>query len=766
MAQDVTPNFPNHFVNPKEKGEDWIYQMVNAIYTEWGCQSIKSFEKGSDRYRLNKLYSLGKQPVDIYKPMFELAEDENSSYINMDFSPLPIIPKFRRITNNRFAKIDFTVSAEAIDPFALDEKSDYEAEERANIKVREMLEDLGIGTDVLNSGEIDQPVDDEELAIKMEFGYKHNQAIDIEKRIDAVFTHERISEKLNQVRDFGFDTGVFALKVSMDPATGKIEIRVVDPSQLIISPTRDPYFRDIWYVGETILMTIGEIREKAEATGVDLNESNLEELAAKNAGQNGNPRNFSRAALGSYSYDSCKVPVFDVEFLSCNRNWYEKRWDKRGNPVIGKVKKAENKPGREYYKDERTVVFRSKWIPGTKIMFDYGLKGDVPVKRERNAWEAMLSYKIVAPELNHMETSPIIENLIPIVDQICIAWYKLQNVIARARPKGIMIEIGALEDISLGDGSEGEMKPISILDMFAQTGILVYRKINFEGQASNYKPIEELANGLGSEASEHFAVIDNYMQKIRDMIGFNDITDGTTPDPKTLNGVASMAAEATNNALHHLFDAEKKLIEMTAEDVAIRVHDSIAFKKDSPYQYVMAPDTVKSIRENRNQIHRQFSIAIEYGSDKFEKESLMAQIQKEQDAGRITLADAIAVKRCRNTKQAEQILAYRIKKNAEKAAAQKQQEFMANAQANMQAAQQAEEEKRKTLMFEHQLEMQKLDREEQKETNLKVLEYTLKADLVEKPNREIKLEIAEKQKQATENAAKLKRTLTPVQVSL
>jgi hypothetical protein len=411
-------------------------------------------------------------------------------------------------------------------------------------------------------------------------------------------------------------------------------------------------------------------------------------------------------------------------------------------------------------------VFRAKWVPGTKIMFDYGLKSDIPVKREKNIWEALLSYKIVAPELNHMESSPIIENLIPIVDQICIAWYKLQNVIARARPKGIMIEIGALEDISLGDGGDGEMKPISVLDMFAQTGILVYRKINFEGNAVNYKPIEELSNGLGTEAQEHFAVIDNYMQKIRDMIGFNDITDGTTPDPKTLNGVASMAAEATNNALHHLFDAEKKLIEMTAEDVTIRVHDSIQFKKDSPYQYVLAPDTVKSIRENKNQIHREFSIAIEYGSDKFEKESLMMQIQKEQDSGRITLADAISVKRCRNTKQAEQILAYRIKKNMEKAAAQKQQEFMANAQANMQAAQQAEEEKRKTLQFEHQLKMQMLDREEQKETNLKVLDYTLRADLLEKPAHETKLQIAEKAKQATENAAKFKHTMAPVQVSL
>lgn len=740
--------------------------MVCAIYNEWGCHSINSFEKGVDRYRLNKLYSLGKQPNDIYKPMFELAEDENSSYINLDFSPLPVIPKFRRITNNRFAKIDFTIKAEAIDPYAHDEKNDYEAEERANIEVRNMLQELGIKSGVLDTGEVDQPMDEEELAIKMEFGYKHNQAIDIEKRIDAVFTHERITEKLNQVRDFGFNTGVLCLKVSTNPDTGKIEIEVIDPGALIISPTQDPYFRDVWYGGHTKLMTIDDIRTRARATGVDLKEEDLKELAAKTAGQNGNPRSYLNKAIGSYAYDSCKVEVFDVEFLSCNRFWYEKRWDRRGNPVLGKIYKPGNKENREYFKDDRSVVYRCKWVPDTKIMFDYGLKNDIPIKRRRTEWEAQLSYKLVAPELNQMETSPIIENIIPIADQICIAWYKLQNVIARARPRGIMIEIGALEDISLGDAKEGSMKAIDVLDMFSQTGILVYRKISLDGQAMNYKPIEELDNGLGTEAQEYFAVIDNHMRKIRDMIGFNDITDGTTPDPKTLNGVASMAAEATNNALHHLFDAEKKLIEMVAEDVAIRVHDSIAFKKESPYQYVLAPDSIKSIRENKDQIYREFSISIEYGSDKFEKEALLLQIQKELDAGRITLADAIAVKSCRNSKQAEQILAHRIKKNLERIALQKQQEVMANAKANADAGIAVEQVKQQTLQMAHQFEMEKLAFERETEKQNLILEYTLKHDFEGTPDRTNKVDIENIRKSAIEESAKIKKQNAPVTVTL
>jgi hypothetical protein len=752
-------NFPSHYVNPQEKGEDWIHQMVTAIHNEWGSQSFKSFEKGARRYALNKLYSLGKQPIDIYKPSFELEEDRDSSYINLDFSPPAIIPKLKRITNNRFAKIDFNVNAEAIDPYALDERLDYESEERANIQVRSMLQELGIGSEVLDSGEVDQPKDEEELAIKMDFGYKHNQAIDIEKKIDAVFSHERISELLERVRDYGFDTGVFAIKVSTDPSTGKVILRVVNPANLIVSPTTDPYFRDIWYAGEVTLVTIDEIRKAATATGTTLNEDDLEELASQNAGSYGNPRYFSGSAIGSQVYDSYKVPVFDVEFLSCDRIWWEKRWDKRGNPVMGKVAKPKDKKDREYSAEDRSVVYRAKWAVGSKVVYDYGLKSDIPVRREQHNFEAMLSYKIIAPEMNNMETSPIIENLIPDVDQITIAWYKLQNVIAKARPKGIAIEIGALEDIALGDGGDGGMKPIDILDMFNQTGLLVYRKINFEGIASNYKPIEELNNGLGTEAQEYFAVIQNYIGLLKDKLGFNDVTDGTTPDPKTLNGVASMMAEATNNALHHLFSAEKSLIEQVADEVAIRVHDSIAFKKNSPYRNVMAPSVVKSIRENKDHLYRQFSVTIQYGSDQLEKQELAVSIEKALELGQITLADKYTVKRCRNIKQAEQILAYRIKKNLAQRAAEQENLAMLNAQASAEAARAAEEEKRKTIQMEAEFRLAEIAAKAQAEADNMILEYTLKANLIEGPARDGRITVANVNADAVKESARIKESI-------
>lgn len=744
--------FPSQNINPSKKANDpkFLREMGKAIWDEFRNISKKSFVQGGDRYALNKLYSLGKQPNERYRPMFEIAEDEDSSFINLDMSPPAIIPKFKRIVNNKFSKIDFTIEAQAIDPFALEDKKKYEDEERANIQTRNMLDELGIQSHVLNTGELDQPMDDEEMAIKMQFGYKHNMAIDIEKRIDAVFQEERISDKLVSVRDYLWDTGAAALKVFTDKDTGKVGFRAVDTSNFVISPSKDPFFRDAWYAGEAILMSIDEIRRSS-----DLTEDQLAEVAQRLVSKYGNPTNITTGA--NHNYDSFKVPVFDFEVKSLDSYKYEKRIDKRGNPVFGKT--ATVNEGRENYEDKKYNVYRAKWIIETDHLFNYGLKSDV-VRKPSCMWNAKLSFIVAAPEINQMETSPIVENLIPIVDQIVIAWYKLQNVIARARPKGIMIEIGALEDISLGDGGEGPMKPIEILDMFTQTGSLVFRRINMEGAPLNYRPIEELTNGLGTEAQEHFAVIENYMSMIRSMIGFNDLTDGSTPDPKTLNKVAAIAVENTNNAIHHLLYAERYLVEMLADDVAVRVHDSITLKKNSVYRKVLGPQTIKSIKEDKNHIHREYGVFVNYNADptdrrNFEEVDLNSAVQN----GQITVADKIAIKHIRNLKQAELVLAHRIKKNQERQAELERQKIVEASQSSAEAARVAEEEKRKTLQVENELEKDKQSHEYALKEKLLKLEYDLK-ERNESSNNETKKDVKRIESEGTKEVAKIKKSDT------
>jgi hypothetical protein len=359
-----------------------------------------------------------------------------------------------------------------------------------------------------------------------------------------------------------------------------------------------------------------------------------------------------------------------------------------------------------------------------------------------------------------METNPMIEQMIPIVDQIIIAWYKLQNVIAKARPRGIQIEIGALEDITLGDAGSGQMTPLSVLDMYTQTGVLVYRKVDAAGNTSNFKPIEELDNGLGNEASEYFAVIDRYMSMLSGIIGMNDITDGSTVDPKLLNGVAGMMQEATSNSLHHLLIAERYLIEMLADEVAVRVHDSMTFKKKSVYRNIVAPSGLKSVKEDAGAIHRIYGMAIEYDADNIEKQSLKEKVNLAIQTGQITLADSIAIERVRNLKQAEQLLAFRIEKNQKKMSEMKRMEQMTNAEASAMAAKAAEEEKRKTFETEMMMKLKILEAETQSKIMLLSHEYALKSGIEEGVN-QTKKDVEQKRSETQEKTATIKAANKP-----
>jgi hypothetical protein len=235
----------------------------------------------------------------------------------------------------------------------------------------------------------------------------------------------------------------------------------------------------------------------------------------------------------------------------------------------------------------------------------------------------------------------------------------------------------------------------------------------------------------------------------------NDITDGSTVDPKLLNGVAGMMQEATSNSLHHLLIAERYLIEELADDIAVRVHDSMTFKKDSVYKNIIAPSGVKSIKENKNAMHRVYGIAIEYDADQQEKQSLKDKVNLAIQTGQITLADSIAIERVRNLKQAELLLAFRIKKNQEQQAEMKKQEQMTNAEASAMAAKAAEEEKRKTFELEAQVKSALIDKEKMWELKLMEREYELKYGIEDK-NNQTKKDVEDKRSETTKQTALIK----------
>lgn len=691
--------------------------MCKGIWSDWQNINTQSFAAGSGRYNRLDYYSQGKQPIDQYKPRVGVDDKDQVQWISIDWTPIPVLPKMIRIINSLFRKIVMIPNVSTIDPYSDYDKQDYYDTEMANIKMREILEQVGLDPTIVNSEEPDQPKNEEELKMKMDFGWKHNISIAIEKGLDKFAVDIDWEEEREKTRESLIKKGAGGYKIYTDKESGEVCARSVDIGSFICSATKDPYMRDIWYAGEITYVLISELRN---ALGDSVSEQELESLAMKHKGKNGNPMYYQGASKNDItSYDSARIPVLDLSFKDDNLIIYEKRSFDNGNFVLGKTDQKKKKSDRQYYDDKRNDVFKVRWVIDTDHVYHYGLENDM-VKKASRYWDACLPYVMHAPGLLNMETTSIVEELIPIVDAIHIAWYKLQNVVAQARPKGVEIEIGSLEDVPL-QGNGETLTPLQLIDLFNKKGILVYRRIDASGNVSNYSPIRELNNGLGTEAQEYFALINNHFGLIKSFIGLNDITDGSTPDERTLNGVASLAAEATNNALHHIFNAEKNLFERLFDNAASRIYDSITLKKSNYYGDAFGKTIYESLNKLTHKPLRELGVKVEFAPSDQQKQRLEMDANQAIAAGQITLADKYEVMNIENLKYAQQVLAYRIKKNTESAREYEMQKIQATTQQQQQSAMVAEDEKRKTLQMEIQLKSQLLQQEYQLKMQLEAM---------------------------------------------
>jgi hypothetical protein len=416
-------------------------------------------------------------------------------------------------------------------------------------------------------------------------------------------------------------------------------------------------------------------------------------------------------------YDGFRIKVMDLEFFSYNSMILEERVNSKGNTVVGRAAKAKaNRSDKKYSKTDYKVVYKGKWIVGSDVFFDCGLATNM--KRAKSSLtDTSLSYHLAAPNMYQMSTYSLGDQMKSLADQIQLAWYKLQNVMLRARPRGIMIELGALEGVPLGKAGRA-LKPMEILDLYNQTGNLVYRRLNDEGQASNYKPIEELDNGIGNEAVQYFNIIKQNIDLLRDILGFNEITDGSTPDPRTLNGVAKYASESTNNSLDFIKRAERDLLERLCYDLTLRIQDSAINGTISGYIRALGSESVQFFKLDPEVSAYECGLKIRQKPTEFEKEKLSRRIEQAIQSNQITLADAMMIENLENLKYAEVLLGYRIKKNQEEAQQRAMEAQQMNGQVQQQSAMAAEQAKQQTIQMEAQIKMQIIQMEKQLDSQL------------------------------------------------
>ena len=506
--------YPSPLATNEEKAaKEYGLEYFKNMYYEWHNNGDVYFRDRKMRYNRNRSYAEGNQDVGKYKDLLDVQGD--SSYLNIDWSPVSIVPKFVDVIVNGMVNQEYDIKAKTIDPVAANERMEKKKQLYGNMLTKDFLQNLEDETGLPLAPKEFVAESSEEVEMFMALNYKQNVEIALEKAIEYTLDINDYDEtKRYMIRDLVV-LGLCAAKTEISKTEG-VKIRHVDPANLITSFSAKPDFKNIRHAGEVYSITIADLKMQA---GSEFSEEDYIKIAREYAGKNNNPSNYGTQAYyengnETYDYDKFSVNILDAEFITSHSLNYEKKENKHGGYSVNKkpsnYKKPKNsKTKREDIGQTVKVIYKGKYIVGTDYVFNYGMMKDMP-RPKSNLSETRLSYIIYQPNLYKMKSRSLVDRMIPFADQIQLAHLKIQHTLAKARPKGAAFEVGSLENVSKGDG--GTFTPMELQEIYDQTGNIYYRRIDDEGQMTGAMPIQELENGIGRDFNTLIGVYNHNMQ--------------------------------------------------------------------------------------------------------------------------------------------------------------------------------------------------------------------------------------------------------------
>jgi hypothetical protein len=269
--------------------------------------------------------------------------------------------------------------------------------------------------------------------------------------------------------------------------------------------------------------------------------------------------------------------------------------------------------------------------------------------------EVYLPITIYMPNNYQMNNKPLIETMIPTIDQMQVIRYKLQLLIAKARPAGVAIAIDGLDDIDLGTGV---LSPLELTEVYDQSGNYYFRALDESGNYKQFRPIENLPNGMGTQLQELISAYNTFLALLRDDTGLNEASDGAAVDARAGFRTTQLALNASNNATSFIYDSVIDVMNRTLKKAAVLVQDIVCLKKKSydGYAKVVGEEDLKFIQLNKEYANINFGVSLEMLPDDAKKEELSRAIDLSIQSGAIKPSDKYMLMSIPNIKVAYQYL--------------------------------------------------------------------------------------------------------------
>ena len=711
-SSNRTGSFPDPLASKEAKDEkSYGLKYAKAIEGQWNATDGENSlqRKRSKIFERNRDYAQGVQNTSIYKRLLN-SLDPNSgdgSLLNLDYTPVPILPKFVRVVVNKILSRNPYPNLEAVDPLSSSEKNREKNRLRMQVQMKEELKALKESTGglVLDKDPDKLPDSLEEADIFLDTNIKLDAEIAAQIATNMTLGWNNFNDNIFRrcVNDLT-SLGMAVVRRTNDPNYG-IKTDYVDPAKFIHSYTEDPNFEDLVYAGSVQTMPIQELKRLA---GEELTEEDFAKIAKKSKGNSASPysANYdSTSKQSTYGYDEHTVEVLDFEFLSVDCMYFEEKENRHGNSNFfyegySYKERAGSVFERTPRKMEITTVYSGKYIMGTDYVINYGQKVNIP-KNIHDISKARLCYSVVATNIGRMMPKSMVDSCVGFADMLQITHLKIQQSIAKAKPDGLIIDIEGLEGVEIGKA--GELQPLELHDIYEQTGVFYYRSKNPEGGHQN-PPIREIGNSIRN-INELIGLYNHYLRLIRDTTGINEAMDASSPKGDDLVGVREQAIAAGNNAIYDITNASMILYKKVCEDVVkcLQIIPPESALR-TIYENAIGKENMKVLSSFNDLPMYNFGVQVHKDMEGADKQYLEQSLQIALGQKEIDLEDAMMVRSMKDVNQAERLLMVKRKKRQKEQQAIAQQNSQMQSEQAQAAAQSASEAKQAEMKMQYELE--------------------------------------------------------------
>lgn len=695
--------FPSEEIDPQKKGMDWHLQSLKAI--TFNAMHVGSYQQRKKHFAKLRSYGDGTQDVKQYYPRLGVTQEDiknSTSWKNIDFTQLKILKKYINILVTKMRKYPNELKVLLSDAQSVDKSRQKQAHIKSYIATRDLQTELQAKAKVNTPNPIPpgvpEPETVDEVAITIDMYLPDPEAVEMRDKLGKTFDYNHKDDLEEQLSRDLATVGLAGTRTRMGGNRYYPKIEACVPEQMLLPKSRYNDYRDAPYMGELFSCTIADLRKLDHNN--QITEKQYLELASSRR-----PNLYGGYTLDSahyffnnnnhYPYDDLRIDVVFAEWKSHDKSVFLARKNKKKNlsvrrkdhnwydPEKGTDPAGNKVTDRKVYVDTIENIYQGFWIPGTEIVFGWGLQESM--ERNREDYSAP-RFSIKAYKTGN---SSFVEDTIALVNNIHVNWYQLQHHQNESKPDGFAYDEESIDmrgGEGDGEGGEGGMSWDENVRMHKQTGsILVTLRSNLDAlSGSKPFPVQAMPGGMSAAAKDHWGFILSDMELIQNMTGLTAPVSASNIHPETGKAVTQIMAASGETSISYLIDAFANVKEQTAQRVVFLIAEAMRIARHYKKSY---QDVMQTLADH------EYEVQTVPGYTEYQRQILANQIETSLANQLLLPEHATIITLEENIERAKHLFVKFRREMEQKAAQRAENEIRMNSEQSQAAAKQAMEAK-------------------------------------------------------------------------